>query len=256
MRRLLASFRGPTAPARRESRSTLYEEARRLGIKGRSRMDSRELEKAIAAARRTRRTSFPIGLAVGALALRARAAGLRVQGARLYLGEIPGRLVARLRTPGPLRAAILSAAALATGVLGLVVAYAVVPDEGAAAQDNGLRLVTITGPGGTRTVAVTRTKAGATKLVPVRVFRTVTGPEGVSTVAVTGAALTDTQIVTQVRNSTQTHVLHDTETSVVTVTQPVTVVETAVVTQPETVVVTDTVVVTETETVVAPPDQP
>ena len=221
-------------------------------------MDSRELEKAIAAARRTRRTSFPIGLAVGALALRARAAGLRVQGARLYLGEIPGRLVARLRTPGPLRAAILSAAALATGVLGLVVAYAVVPDEGAAAQDNGLRLVTITGPGGTRTVAVTRTKAGATKLVPVRVFRTVTGPEGVSTVAVTGAALTDTQIVTQVRNSTQTHVLHDTETSVVTVTvtQPVTVVETAVVTQPETVVVTDTVVVTVTETVVAPPDQP
>jgi hypothetical protein len=218
-------------------------------------MDSRELEKAIAAARRTRRTSFRIGLLAGALAVRARAAGLRVQGTRLHLGEIRGRLAALLRTPGPLRAAILSAAALATGILGLVVAYAVVPQEGAAAQDNGLRLVTITGPGGTRTVAVTRTKAGATKLVPVRVFRTVTGPEGVSTVAVTGAALTDTQIVTQVRNSTQTHVLHDTETSVVTVTvtQPVTVVETAVVTQPETVVVTDTVVVTETETVVAPP---
>ena len=220
-------------------------------------MDSRELERAIAAARRTRRASLPTGVHVGAFAARARRAWLPTQGVRLFLGEvIVARLVALLRTPGPLRAAILSVAALATGILGLVVAYAVVPQEGAAAQDNGARLVTITGPGGTRTVAVTRTKAGTTKLVPVRVFRTVTGPGGVSTVAVTGPSLTDTEMVTEVRNSTLTHVLHDIETSVVTVTQPVTVTETEVVTQPETVVVTDTVVVTETETVVVPPGQP
>ena len=39
-----------------------------------------------------------------------------------------------LRTPGPLRAAILSLATLAAGVLGLVVAYGVVPSESVAAQ--------------------------------------------------------------------------------------------------------------------------
>jgi hypothetical protein len=220
-------------------------------------MDNRELEKAIAAARRTRRASLPTGLHIGAFATRARTTRLSVQGLRIFLAEkVGGRLVGLLRTPGPLRAALLSAAAVATGVLGLVVAYAVVPQEGAAAQDNGVQLVTITGPGGTRTVAITRTKEGTTKVVPVRILRTVTGPEGVSTVAVTGPSLTDTEIVTQVHHSTQTHVLHDTETSVVTVTQPVTVTETQVVTQSETVVVTDTVVVTETETVVAPPSQP
>ena len=221
-------------------------------------MDSRELEKAIAAARRARRGSVPTRLHVGAFATRAGTTGL--------LAIIVGRVVALLRTPGPLRAAVLSVAALATGVLGLVVAYAVVPQESVAADDNAVRLVTITGPGGTRTVAVTRTKEGKTKLVPVRVLRTVTGPGGVSTIAVTGPSLTDTEILTQVQHSTQTHVLHDTETSVVhdtetsvvTVTEPVmvTVTETNVVTQPETVVVTDTVVVTETETVVLPPDQP
>jgi hypothetical protein len=214
-------------------------------------MDSRELESAIAAARRTRRrASLPTGLYIGT----------RARAARLFLGEnIVGRLVGLLRTPGPMRAAILSAAAVATGVLGLVVAYAVVPQEGVAAQDNGVvQLVTITGPGGTRTVAVTRTKAGTTKIVPVRILRTVTGPEGVSTIAVTGPSLTDTEILTEVHHSTQTHVVHDTETSVsvVTVTEPVVVTETHVVTQPETVVVTDTVVVTETETVVAPPAEP
>ena len=218
-------------------------------------MDRRQLEEAIASARRTNRTSLPARLHVGLFATHAQNARLRIRAARLYLGEIAlGRLVSLLRTPGPLRAVILSAATLATGVLGVLVAYAVVPQESAAAQ--GVQLVTITGPGGTRTVAVTRTKEGITKVVPVRVLRTVTGPEGVSTIAVTGPSLTDTEVTTQVRHSTQTQVLHNTETSVVTVTQPVTVVETDVVTQPETVVLTDTVVVTETETVIVPPSQP
>jgi hypothetical protein len=257
MRRLLDWFhRSTSAPARSEPRSALYEEARRLGIEGRSRMDRRQLEEAIASARRTNRTSLPARLHVGLFATRARNARLRIRAARLYLGEIAlGRLVSLLRSPGPLRAVILSAATLATGVLGVLVAYAVVPQESAAAQD-GVQLVTITGPGGTRTVAVTRTKEGITKVVPVRVLRTVTGPEGVSTIAVTGPSLTDTEVITQVRHSTQTQVLHNTETSVVTVTQPVTVVETDVVTQSETVVLTDTVVVTETETVIVPPGQP
>jgi hypothetical protein len=257
MRRLLDWFhRSTSAPARPEPRSALYEEARRLGIEGRSRMDRRQLEEAIASARRTNRTSLPARLHLEVFATRARDARLRFRAAPLSLGEITlGRLVSLLRTPGPLRAVILSAATLATGVLGVLVAYAVVPQESAAAQD-GVQLVTITGPGGTRTVAVTRTKEGITKVVPVRVLRTVTGPEGVSTIAVTGPSLTDTEVITQVSHSTQTQVLHNTETSVVTVTQPVTVVETDVVTQPETVVLTDTVVVTETETVIVPPGQP
>ena len=148
-------------------------------------MDRRQLEEAIASARRTNRTSLPARLHVEVFATRARNARLRIRAAPLSLGEITlGRLVSLLRTPGPLRAVILSAATLATGVLGVLVAYAVVPQESAAAQD-GVQLVTITGPGGTRTVAVTRTKEGITKVVPVRVLRTVTGPEGVSTIAVT-----------------------------------------------------------------------
>jgi hypothetical protein len=257
MRRLLAWFHHSTsASARSEPRSALYEEARRLGIEGRSRMDRRELEAAIASSRQRNRTGLHTRLLAGAFATRARRARLRIRAAPPYVGEIAlGRLISFVRTPGPFRALILSAATLATGVLGIVVAYAVVPQESAAAQE-GVRLVTITGPGGTRTVAVTKTKEGVTKVVPVRVLRTVTGPEGVSTIAVTGPRLTDTEVITQVRHSTQTHVLHDTETSVVTLTQPVTVVETDVVTQPETVVVTDTVVVTETETVIVPPGQP
>ena len=133
-------------------------------------MDRRQLEEAIASARRTNRTSLPARLHVGLFATHAQNARLRIRAARLYLGEIAlGRLVSLLRTPGPLRAVILSAATLATGVLGVLVAYAVVPQESAAAQD-GVQLVTITGPGGTRTVAVTRTKEGITKVVPVRSF--------------------------------------------------------------------------------------
>ena len=163
-------------------------------------MDRRQLEEAIASARRTNRTSLPARLHVGLFATHAQNARLRIRAARLYLGEIAlGRLVSLLRTPGPLRAVILSAATLATGVLGVLVAYAVVPQESAAAQD-GVQLVTITGPGGTRTVAVTRTKEGITKVVPVRVLRTVTGPEGVSTIAVTGPSLTDTEVTTQVQS--------------------------------------------------------
>jgi hypothetical protein len=152
------------------------------------------------------------------------------------------------RTPGPLRAAILSLAALAAGVLGLVAAYGVVPSESVTAQEANattLRLVTVTGPEGTSTLAVTKTKQGKTKLVPVRVLRTVTGPGGVSTIsmAIAGPA------VTQIREHTNTQVVQNTQTEVVTEIQPVTVV----VTQQETVVVTDTVFVEVTVTLPAGP---
>lgn len=211
-------------------------------------MDRRQLEEAIVSARRANRSFSRAGLHAGAFAMLARRAQLRFRARTSLVAIFFSRLVLLLRNPGPLRALILSAAALATGVLGIVVAYAVVPQEGVAAPANGVRIVTITGPDGTRTVAVTTTKQGTTRVVPVRVLRTVTGPEGVRTIAVTGPSPTDTEVITQVR--------HSTETEVVTEIQPVTVVETDVVTQPETVVVTETVVETETQTVVVPPGQP
>jgi hypothetical protein len=141
-----------------------------------------------------------------------------------------------------MRAALLSTAALAAGVLGLVVAYGVVPSESVAAQQaSTLRLVTVTGPEGTTTLAITKTKEGKTKLVPVRVLRTVTGPGGVRTlsIAVAGPA------ITQILDHTQTQVVENTVTDVVTQTQvePVTVVVTDVVHDTETVVATETVVV-------------
>jgi hypothetical protein len=219
-------------------------------------MDKRQLEEAIASAQRARRSFRPSGVHIGAVATLARSGRLRAGEARLFLVMLLNGFVTLLRSPGPLRAIILSAAALATAVLGIVVAYAVVPQEGAAAEAHGLQLVTITGPGGTRTVAVTKTREGTTKVVPVRILRTVTGPGGVSTIAVTGPGLSDTEVITQVRNNTQTQVMHNTETEIVTETQPVTVVETDVVTEPVTVVVTETAVVTETETVAGPPAPP
>lgn len=212
-------------------------------------MDRRELEEAIASAQRRRRSSrshtdFWLG-ALSSLALLPRRG---ILGSRSLRGAArAAAVVSIVRTPGPLRAVILSAAVLAAGALGLVVAYAVVPQESVAAQVNGstVRLVTVTGPEGTTTLAVTKTKQGRTKLVPVRVLRTVTGPGGVSTlsIAVAGPAVTNTDVITQIHQHTET------QTEVVTETQPVNVV----VTQPETVVVTETVTVVETTTEIVPP---
>ena len=55
-----------------------------------------------------------------------------------------------------------------------------------------LRIETVTGPEGTTTFVVTRTKHGKIKRVPVRILRTVTGPGGTQTmaVAVAGPAIT------------------------------------------------------------------
>jgi hypothetical protein len=199
-----------------------------------------------------------------------------------------GFAFAFLRRPEPVRVMVLSVAAVAAGALGLMTAYAVSPEENSAAQvlvTNGstLRIATVTGPGGTTTVAITKTKQGKTRLVPVRILQTVTGPGETETVsvAVLGPPLTvtDRQLLTQIqtltnevtntRLLTETQVVKQTQTQVVTETQPVTVVVTDVVTekvvetqietvtQTDTVVETDTVVVTDTviltETVQPPP---
>jgi hypothetical protein len=199
-----------------------------------------------------------------------------------------GFAFALLRRPEPVRVVVLSVAAVAAGALGLMTAYAVSSEENSAAQvlvTNGstLRIATVTGPGGTTTVAITKTKQGKTRLVPVRILQTVTGPGETETVsvAVLGPPLTvtDRQLliqiqtltneVTNTRLLTETQVVKQTQTQVVTETQPVTVVVTDVVTekvvetqietvtQTDTVVETDTVVVTDTviltETVQPPP---
>ena len=246
-----SSSAGPEAGPDGMTKAALYEEARRLGVAGRSNMSRTELARAIASARRSRRSAGPLARLrdkrTGTVGFLLALKGLRSAslGSRVNLQS----LKSLLRTPGPLRAAILSLGALAAGVLGLVVAYGVVPSESVAAQQANattLRLVTVTGPEGTTTMAVTKTKQGKTKIVPVRVLRTVTGPGGVSTVsmAIAGPA------ITQIRENTKTQVVQNTQTEVVTEFQPVTVV----VTQQETVVVTDTVFVEVTVT--QPPGPP
>jgi Rho termination factor-like protein len=244
----------------RLTRAELYQEARRLGIPGRSKMDRQELLEAIQ--REQGGSSSPrildryragvtavAGLAAAASSHRPWA------GRRLTLFAGSGRLASMLRTPRPARVLILSLAMLATGGLGLMVAYAVSPADDVLAPvlvTNGqtVRLVTVTGPGGTKTLAVTRTKRGKTRLVPVRVLRTVTGPGGTRTTAVqvAGPAITERRVVTQLQQTTKTQV--------VTQVEPVTVVMTNVVTQSDTVVVTETVVVEVTTTVPSPPPPP
>ncbi|MGH3057077.1 MAG: hypothetical protein ACRDPP_02435 [Gaiellaceae bacterium] len=190
-----------------------------------------------------------------------------------FLGALLG--MAFLRRAKPVRVVVLSVAALAAGGLGLMTAYAISPDDGSAAQvlvTNGTtyQIATVTGPGGTTTVAVTKTKEGKTRIVPVRILDTVSGPGGTETVSVQllgpARTVTDQQLLTQIETQsvtrTETQVVNQTQTDVVTVIEPTTVVVTDVrtetvrdvETQVVTVVVTDTVVVTvtvtDTETVV------
>lgn len=156
----------------------------------------------------------------------------------------------------PLKILTLSVAALAAGGLGLMVAYAATPDglDEQILVTNGqtYTIATVTGPGGTTTVAVTKTKEGKRKLIPVRITRTVDGPGDTEKVFVdvVGEPIilreTDTRLITQIATqiATQTNVI--TEFQPVTQTQVVTerVTETHV--QTDTVVVTETVINTET----------
>jgi hypothetical protein len=194
---------------------------------------------------------------------------------KAFLGAVVA--LAFLRRAKPVRVLVLSVSALAAGTLGLMVAYAISPDEGSAAQvlvSNGVTytVTTVTGPGGTTTVAVGKTKEGKVRVVPVRVLDTVTGPGGVETVSVQALGpvrtvkdletltqiltqtnfLTQTDVLTQINTQFQPTTVFDTVFQPTTIFDPTTVFDTTtvVVTQVETVVVTDTVVVTET---VAPP---
>jgi hypothetical protein len=189
-----------------------------------------------------------------AAAIRARRGGSRTQefiGAlRFDLTRAYRRLAALqdgrfalafLRPSKPVSVLLLSLAALAAGALGLIAAYAISPNESSGGQvlvTNGrtLRITTVTGPGGTRTVAITKTKEGKTKLVPVRILRSVTGPRGTESVSV--AVLSPPITVTNRQPLTVTDVVtvKEVETQVVTVNKK------------ETKTVTETVVVTETVT--------
>jgi hypothetical protein len=224
----------------RMTRAELYDEARRLGVPGRSRMDSSQLAAAI---RRARGRSWSSSFADRCLAVVA-LVSRPVWTFRALGPAVAGRVVSALRVL-PTRPLILSLVMLAAGGLGLTLAYAVAPGEDLGGQmlraSRTLRTETVTGPGGTTTFVVTKTKQGKTKRVAVRVLRTVTGPGGTQTlsVAVAGPG------VTQIRKTT--------ETQVVTQIEPVTEVVTNVVTQSETVVVTTTVVIEVTTTEPAPP---
>jgi hypothetical protein len=174
-----------------------------------------------------------------------------------------------LRRAKPVRVLILTVSALAAATLGLMTAYAISPDQESAAQvlvTNGTtyRIATVTGPGGTTTVAVTKTKEGKTRIVPVRILDTATGPGGTETVSVQvlgpARTVTDRQLLTQIETQsvtrTETQIINQTQTDVVTQVEPTTVVVTDVLTQTvrevetQQVTVVDTVVVTQTETVV------
>jgi len=225
MARSRRTVRGEEAAA--STRAELYEQARSLGISGRARMNKQELAEAI------RRTGGRLGKGRGGRHASALALVSYLRRPGLFSGA--GLSLATLRISRPTQVVMLSVAALAAGGLGLMVAYAVAPDEeaGSALVTGGgtPRLLTVTGPGGITTVAVTKTKQGKTKLVPVRILRTITGPGGTRTVAVEvlgpPITVTDVRVVTRAR--------------------PVTVVQTNVIT--DVVTNSETVVVTETVTV-------
>jgi hypothetical protein len=260
-------------PSGRGSRAELYEEARRLGIKGRSTMTVPELAAAIrGCGGATRKQAFPAAVVAGFGTARRRVTA--------FLGAVLAFTF--LRRAKPVRVLVLSVSALAAATLGLMTAYAISPDQESAAQvlvTNGTtyRIATVTGPGGTTTVAVTKTKEGKIRVVPVRILDTVTGPGGTETVSVQvlgpARTVTDRQLLTQIETQsvtrTETQIINQTETDVLTQVEPTTVVVTDVltqtvkevetqhvtVTQIDTVVVTqtETVVVTETVTVTVPP---
>jgi hypothetical protein len=255
-------------------RRRLLPEARAFWPRCRSRMQTAELAQALRAARVASWSRTVVVVLLSSLVRAYRGLGsLRAGGALAFLPR-----------PKPIRVLVLSGAAVAAGASGLMAAYAVSPKEDLAAQvlvTNGstMRIVTVAGPEGTTTVAVTKTKEGKTRLVPVRLLETVTGAGETETVSVAvlgpPVTATDEQLLTQmqtltnevtnIRLLTETSIVKQTETEVVTETQPVTVVVTEVVTdhlvetevETETLVATETVVdtdtVTVTETIEPPP---
>jgi hypothetical protein len=257
---------------RRElSRAQLREEAQRLGLTGPSEKDRKELAATVGA---SGRPNADARLFIGEL--------LHRFARRLAAAPPPfltngGLTLAFLRRPKPLRVMVVSVAAVAAGALGLMAAYAISPEEASPqvliTNGSTLQIATVTGPGGTTTVAITKTKDGKPRLIPVRILDAVPGPGGTETVSVAvlgpPVTVTDQQVLTQIQTLTnqvtntqlvtETQIVNQTQTQVVTQIQPVTVVVTDVTTVNlvDTQVVTDTVVVTQTvvvtETVVPPP---
>jgi hypothetical protein len=161
----------------------------------------------------------------------------------------------------PLKIFMLSLVTLASGGLGLMVAYAATPDapdeQVLVTTGESYTIATVTGPGGTTTVAVTKTKDGRTKLTPVHLTRTVDGPGETERVLVdvVGDSVvlrdTDTRLITQIATQRATQTQIATQTWAVTAFEPVAqtqvvtqrVTETQVVMQP----VTETLVVTQSK---------
>jgi hypothetical protein len=225
------------------TKAELYSEARQLGVRGRSKMNRRQLAEAIRRAQARRWSPTFVASCLAGIALVSRPVSA-------FLARsvgVVGRPVVALRML-PTRPLVLSLFMLAAGGLGLVLAYAVAPEEDLGAQvlpkSQKVRIETVTGPGGTTTLMMTRTSRGEVRQVPVRVLRTTTSPGGTVAVEVAVAGPASTHTVRQVQQSTKTQF----------VTQPVTQVVTDVVTQSETVVLTETVVIEVTTTV--PPGPP
>ncbi len=139
----------------RMTKAELYDEARRLGVPGRSKMDSGQLAKAIRGAHERSWSSSFIERCLAGLALISRP----LWAFRALSPTVAGRVVSGLRAL-PTRSLILSLVMLAAGGLGLTLAYyAVAPGEDLGAPElranRTLRTETVTGPGGTTTFVVT-----------------------------------------------------------------------------------------------------
>jgi hypothetical protein len=228
----------------------LYEQARDLGVPGRSTMNKVELAEAVRRAHG-----------------RGGGAPRKPRERRTHI------LSAARRISGTRRVVLLAAIIGLCGALGLLVAVFFVPDEGGSALvrrvRNGVtetgKVETVTTPTGVKRVIRWRTRQG--KLVtqtvrgPLRVttlngqtfylagpsqtvFGTTTLPGG--TVVVTGPGVTSiaTLPVTVVETQPVTETVRDTVTDVVTVTDTVTVVDTVTVHDTVTEVVTEIVTVT------------
>jgi hypothetical protein len=242
----------------------LYDQARALGVRGRSRMDKLELAEAIRRAHKRRGlTSFLERCRHGLAA---------ASGWLMDLLASSGRLVAALPTAGvprvrigsagskignAKRIALLAAIVGLCGALGLLVAVFFVPDEGGSALvrrvQNGVtetgRVETVTTPGGVKRVIRWRTRQGKV------VTETLRGPLRMTTLngeTLYLAGPSQTIVHTTTLSGGTVVVTVSGVTSIATV--PVTVVETLPVTETVRDTVTDTVteVVTEIVTVTAP----
>lgn len=164
----------------------------------------------------------------------------------------------RLRRVGLARPAIAAVTLAAMAAFGLLVSVAAIGETPAqevfVSNGETYTISTVTGPGGTTTVAMTKTKKGKTKIVPIRLTRTLTGPGGTESVVVAVAGPRQTLTETDRQTLTQIQTQVNTVTNIVTA-PPVTVTDVQTVTDVRTIteVLTETVTETVTVTVEPPP---